>query len=324
MFIDHPAPLIGSARLSGPEVLEIEFQAGKEHHYSRFAPGWLRIHAASAAMARPQPTVQCWPADMRNKLFRLSYADYMETNMGLRAFLQALQRDGIAMLQGVPTQSARLLEVANRVGPVRISNFGTYYDVISMPDPNASAYTDMGLELHTDLANWRMPPDIQLLACLQNSARGGDSVFADGFKVAEDLRHLNAQAYGLLTTQAIDFRFQDEKCDIRARAPVIETERSGGLLRMRFNNWLRSAMILPGDVIEPMYAALLAFWRLLREPRYQTQLRLAPGDLIAFDNNRVLHGRTAFDASSGERHLQGCYLNREDLESTLRVLARLE
>ncbi|MBV9542797.1 MAG: TauD/TfdA family dioxygenase [Chloroflexi bacterium] len=63
-------------------------------------------------------------------------------------------------------------------------------------------------------------------------------------------------------------------------------------------------------------------WQLLREPKYRLNMRLAAGELIAYDNNRVLHGRSAFDASSGERHLQGCYLNQEDLDSTLRLLDR--
>jgi gamma-butyrobetaine dioxygenase len=40
--------------------------------------------------------------------------------------------------------------------------------VISKPNPNASADTPMGLELHHDLPNWRYPPDIQLLFCVAN------------------------------------------------------------------------------------------------------------------------------------------------------------
>lgn len=60
----------------------------------------------------------------------------------------------------------------------------------------------------------------------------------------------------------------------------------------------------------------------LRDPHYHLDWRLEAGDLIAYDNNRVLHGRAAFDAQTGERHLQGCYLNAEDLTSRLRLLDR--
>jgi len=51
------------------------------------------------------------------------------------------------------------------------------------------------------------------------------------------------------------------------------------------------------------------FWALLREPRFQRRLRLEAGQAIVFDNRRVLHGREAFDPSSGGRLLQGCSLS---------------
>jgi gamma-butyrobetaine dioxygenase len=126
----------------------------------------------------------------------------------------------------------------------------------------------------------------------------------------------------LLASQPIEFRFHDAHCDIRTTAPVIEVDRLGELRRIRFNNWLRGAMVLPEAMVTAMYAALAQFWRLLREPRHQLHLRLSPGELITYDNKRILHGRASFDPSSGERHLQGCYLNEEDLDSTLRLLDR--
>ena len=46
----------------------------------------------------------------------------------------------------------------------------------------------------------------------------------------------------------------------------------------------------------------------------------AAGDLLCFDNERVLHGRTAFHG--GERLLQGCYADRDGLRSTLALLRR--
>jgi gamma-butyrobetaine dioxygenase len=152
---------------------------------------------------------------------------------------------------------------------------------------------------------------------------GGESVFVDGFRVAEDLRIEHGQAFKLLSTHAIEYRFHDDTCDIRTTAPIIEVDREGRLTRIRFNNWLRAAMIVPDALIESMYEALETFWRKLRTPKYRLNLRLEPGDLIAYNNNRVLHGRAPFDATSGERHLQGCYLNQEDLDSRLRLLDRL-
>jgi gamma-butyrobetaine dioxygenase len=39
-----------------------------------------------------------------------------------------------------------------------------------------------------------------------------------------------------------------------------------------------------------------------------------------FDNHRIVHGRAAYVADSGERHLRGCYTDRGELRSTYRAL----
>ncbi len=39
-------------------------------------------------------------------------------------------------------------------------------------------------------------------------------------------------------------------------------------------------------------------------------------------NDRALHGRTAFDPNLGRRHLQGCYIDRDGIESRRLVLRR--
>jgi gamma-butyrobetaine dioxygenase len=54
------------------------------------------------------------------------------------------------------------------------------------------------------------------------------------------------------------------------------------------------------------------------------RFRLSPGELMAFDNRRVLHGRAGFDPDSGSRLLRGCYGEREELESRLRILYRAQ
>jgi gamma-butyrobetaine dioxygenase len=61
---------------------------------------------------------------------------------------------------------------------------------------------------------------------------------------------------------------------------------------------------------------------MLEESRYRIQFKLGAGDLFIVDNLRVLHGRTGYAASGGERHLQGCYADRDGLRSTLAVLSR--
>jgi Probable taurine catabolism dioxygenase len=83
-----------------------------------------------------------------------------------------------------------------------------------------------------------------------------------------------------------------------------------------------SALDVPEAEILPWYRAYRRFAAILREPAGELRLRLSPGDLLIMENNRALHGRTAFDPNLGRRHLQGCYVDKDGVESRRRVLER--
>ncbi|WP_052384028.1 TauD/TfdA family dioxygenase [Litchfieldella xinjiangensis] len=130
------------------------------------------------------------------------------------------------------------------------------------------------------------------------------------------------EAFQVLSETPVDFRFQDETQDIAVRAPVIECDAHDHVVEVRFNNWIRDTLRLPEHMMDAWYEAYRRFWRLLHDPRHLIEFSLEPGQMITFDNRRVLHGRRAFDPNTGRRHLQGTYLDRDMLESRLRVLAR--
>jgi hypothetical protein len=44
-------------------------------------------------------------------------------------------------------------------------------------------------------------------------------------------------------------------------------------------------------------------------------VKMQPGDAVIFDNHRMLHARAAY--SGGNRHLQGCYISRDDFRTCL-------
>jgi gamma-butyrobetaine dioxygenase len=56
----------------------------------------------------------------------------------------------------------------------------------------------------------------------------------------------------------------------------------------------------------------------LSAPPSMLAVRLRPGDRAVFDNTRVLHTRTGF-AHGGRRHLQGCYVDLDGVESAVAV-----
>ena len=69
-------------------------------------------------------------------------------------------------------------------------------------------------------------------------------------------------------------------------------------------NWLRAPLAAEFEDVEAAYAA----YRRLFELTYRDDLvvRLfTPGDLLAFDNRRILHGVTRLRGGTGHRFLRG-------------------
>ncbi|WP_404375367.1 TauD/TfdA family dioxygenase [Vreelandella aquamarina] len=296
--------------------LYLQWQDG---HISAFHSGWLYQRRPEAPVLSALPAQQPW----RDNFFpeRIRHADFL-TPAGEKAWLTAMLRDGLALVTEAPLVEEEVSRLAERIGPQRATNFGARFDVRSKPNPNNAAYTAVGLPLHIDLPNWRQPPDIQLLYCLQNEASGGESLFADGARVVKALREQDPEALVLLSETPIDFRFQDDTHDIAVKAPVITLDSQGELVEIRLNNWIRDTLHLPAEKMAAWYRAYKVLWQLFHSHAHQLEFTLEPGQMVAFDNRRVLHGRREFDPNSGARHLQGTYLDRDMLASRLRVLAR--
>lgn len=56
-------------------------------------------------------------------------------------------------------------------------------------------------------------------------------------------------------------------------------------------------------------------------PHHLSPVCLFPGDMVMFDNSRLLHGRRSYvSGPGGLRHLEGAYLDWDEVMSRLRVL----
>ncbi|WP_448954292.1 TauD/TfdA family dioxygenase [Labrys neptuniae] len=290
-------------------------------HVSRFEQDWLSAHRPGAprpdAAALPR---KVWRAADMPELPRFSGAEILASDKALFDFLVTTQSLGLCLVDGLaPGQG---LEVAQRIGFLRETNFGKVFDVVSKPDPNNLAYTAQALALHTDLANQEIPPGFQFLHCIANEAQGGGSIFADSFAIAEDLRATDHEAFRVLSTAALPFRFHDKAYDIRLRRPVITLHPDGSLDEIRYNAHLTDLIDLPANQLGAFYRAYRAFMRRTRDPAFVITTRLRGGEMVVFDNRRTLHGREAFNPATGFRQLQGCYVDRGEFESRIRVLDR--
>jgi len=76
--------------------------------------------------------------------------------------------------------------------------------------------------------------------------------------------------------------------------------------------------------MEKFYKAYRRFAELLHSEQFCVNFKLIKGDIFSFDNRRVAHGRTEYDPNSGHRHLQGYYMDRDEIQSRLNYLKKIE
>ena len=290
---------------------------------SRYHPGWLRDHAwfdgGEANVSRGSGIVT-WTARSLTPPPTFDGAQALKDDHVFAAWLTALRDYGIARLVGLPAEENLLEAVASRIGPIRDTNFDRIFRVVTKGDPDSNAYTPAALVPHMDLATREAPPGLQFLFCRVNSAAGGEGLYADGIRIAEDLRQEAPDDFEALTTVPWEFRNRAKDTDYRAAGPIIQLDADGAPVDVRFTPWLRAPLKAPVDVQRRAYRAVRAFLQRAQDDAYVVRVTYAPGDLVAFDNRRVLHGRSGY--RGGERQLDGCYMDRDDLHSKIRTLSR--
>ena len=227
----------------------------------------------------------------------------------------------MALLSGCGTEPGTVLGVAAEIGFVRETNYGALFDVVAEPDPINLAYTPLGLPAHTDNA-YRVPcPTVQLLHCLVAAAEGGASRLVDGLAAAEQLRTDHRDQFDTLASTEVTFRYHAGGVDLRAKRPLIELDGEGAVRAISINNRSMEPLAAGRTDAGRFYRAYRQLVDLLDDDRHAVEFVLRPGELVAFDNRRVLHGRRAFPVTE-RRHLQGCYVDIDAIRSTAR-LARL-
>jgi alpha-ketoglutarate-dependent taurine dioxygenase len=321
---DLPArPRIRSAvRQDG--TVRIEWDG--EPQAASFELDWLARHAFGRTQRPPEREVHRWlegaSLDAAQDFAWLSLDAAHADPRARLAWLTRLLQQGLAFLHDLPATEAAILEAMPLVGRVQETNYGLTFDVRSVPQPENLAYSDRGLGLHTDNPYREPVPGFQALHALIASSEGGESLFADGFALAEHLRSRWPDALARLATTAVPFRYRSRDAELYAERPLIQLSPRDVVTAVHYNARSIAPLDLPAREAPAFYEAYRRFALLMREARFQLRLSLGAGVLAVFDNQRVLHGRTAFSSARRPRHLRGCYLSRDSVYSEAALLRR--
>ncbi|KAI0378596.1 Trimethyllysine dioxygenase [Hypomontagnella monticulosa] len=242
-----------------------------------------------------------------------------------------IRRNGFAFVTGVPIESAeptqKLLE---KIAFIRQTHYGGFYDFIPDLALADTAYTNIALGAHTDTTYFTDPAGLQAFHLLSHTVPstekdsgtnlGGQSLLVDGFHAASILKQEDPKAFEVLSRVKLPWHASgNEGITISPDKPypVLEVdETTGEMHRVRWNNDDRGVVPFDSEY-SPVewYKAARKWNEILRRDSIEYWFQLKPGNLLIFDNWRVLHGRSAF---TGVRRICGGYINRDDFISRWR------
>lgn len=300
-------------------ALEIVWKG--EGHKSRYPLDWLAHY--DSGKRRPDPADlprRAWYSDHYPAIARFAQPDLLANKSAVAKWLEAIIVEGVAIVTDMPDSNEGLTELVRLMGHVRPTFFGEYFDVRMHIKPTNLAYTAKALELHTDTPAEEMAPGVQFLHCRANTVEGGRNLFLDGVAVANDLKKEFPEDFKLLSETEIPYYCEHDTYDVRSRQKVIELDKQGEVSGVTISQHMADIFDLPQTFLDQYYPAFCRFGRMLQSDKYLMRFTLKATECIVFDNHRIVHGRSAYSATSGERYLRGCYADRGEMRSTYRAL----
>jgi trimethyllysine dioxygenase len=235
---------------------------------------------------------------------------------GTKELLNVVASYGFALVRGCPPQQKAVAQIAKNVGYIRETIFGGLWEFEANADMADSAYTPKELRPHTDSTYSIDAPGLQMLLCLEYDAVGGESIMVDGFMVAKQLKNDDPTIYNALSTIDVTGVYKGDGKILTATRPILRHDQRGTLQQVTFNNYDRETVMLEEPDMTQLYAGIRCIDLMFNLSDYQWRHCLKPGEMLVFDNWRLLHGRGAF---KGKRKMTGAYINREDYLSSLKT-----
>lgn len=287
-------------------------------HRSRFDRAVLEARLVPTAA----PTIEAGPNLLDLPLVPRDHAAVCTDDEALHAAIDELVRHGVTRFRSTPPGAEHTARLARRFGPIRTTSYGEVQEFRTVANPKTAAETGRAQTPHTDEPFRYSPPGYLFFHSAEAAPEGeGSSLLVDGVEAARHLRAADPEAFEVLATVPIRLhRRHADEVDFETRACVLTLDAAGEPSGVRLNTRCLADL----DPHEPRLGALLhalaAYTRIIESPEHQRIVHLHAGDMLAFDNHRIMHGRTAF-SDRWPRHLLSCNVDRDAVHSTWRVLA---
>ncbi|AET37572.1 uncharacterized protein Ecym_1338 [Eremothecium cymbalariae DBVPG len=304
-------------------------------HVSEFQESWLIKHSYNPPVMG-KPLVLCFPPKIHWN--SAQFSDWLEGGEHFNTFYGDLERAlpkvllevyqyGFSFIRGIPPTMEGTRKVSEAISIIQPSHYcADVWEVTSNLYKNDSAYTNVGIDLHSDGNYWKEPPGLQLFHLLAHTdGEGGETRLVDSANILDQLQALAARdeswqvTYQVLTEYKVPFHQSGEKENVfyQDGYPTLNLNSKNELEQCRWNTSDRISQAPKSSkfTVPQIYEAFFRFNSLINDPKNFVKFALTPGVALVIDNVRVLHARTSF---TGYRRLSGTYLTRDDYMARLR------
>ncbi|EIM91028.1 Trimethyllysine dioxygenase [Stereum hirsutum FP-91666 SS1] len=309
---------------SNQQGLQITWPSPPQPHASFYPWSWLKANSYDPpALQSSRNEKILWGSKIAQGPPSVAYEEVMAPGGdGLYRWLSQIDRFGFCFVAGVPPTPEATEQLSTRIGFIRETHYGKFWDFTADLARGDTAYTNLALGAHTDNTYFSDPCGLQLFHLLSHTeGTGGATLLVDGFHVATTLRERHPELYRLLATVPVPAHAAGEEDSFYFdERPVLGVDGYTKELRsVRWNNDDRSVVKgVPRGKMLQWYDAIRTWNEGLTSSESEYWVQLTPGTVIAIDNHRVLHGRSAF---TGKRRMCGAYIGMDEFRSKLAVLS---
>lgn len=217
----------------------------------------------------------------------------------------------VVVLRGFPLLSKEdLVAYTGQWGEILTWDFGAVLDLVIEEDPKNYLFSRTDVPFHWDGAFAKVAPRYFLFQCVQApvAGGGGETVFSDSTEV---IRRTDPELVAEWATTEVAYR--TEKLGYyggETVSPLLTKHSETGETIMRYGEpldperYLNPVWVSIRDRSEADAATFMADLRdKLHDPAVCYHHEWRDGDIVAVDNQALLHGRNAFRGNSS-RHLQ--------------------
>nr|POF14251.1 trimethyllysine dioxygenase [Quercus suber] len=262
----------------------------RDGHSSVIAESLL-THRASELVAHQRHGYlkpSCWDSSIAQSPPIVSNGKHPEKEQMAR-LMQKLTESGFCFLDDVPATPEATQEILEKIGPIRNTHYGGFYDFTADLSSKDTAYTNEHLDPHTDNTYFTEPAGLQALHMLSHTdGSGGESSLVDGFEAAKQLKEEDYDAYCLLSETGVYAHASgNEGVNIQPAMPFptfSHHPEMGYLMQVRWNSADRAGVAVDPGHLDRWYDAASKFDAILSKRENQYWFQLKPGRLLSMSH----------------------------------------